>query len=116
MNRMLRTNQAYKSAAGRVLINTQYSPDANGYSFIGSVPDGSSVLYRADGYCEAAQYRITGPWLDDSAIYQPILPDAPTILGERYADILDLKKKHPGKYAARIQIVNGVPVLGLEAP
>lgn len=99
------------------MINTQYEPDNNGYSFIGRVPDGSSVLYKADGYCEAEQYRITGPWVSDDTSYQPIVQGgAPVILGERFMDILDAKKKYPGKYIAKLEWTDGVPTLSVEVP
>lgn len=112
---MLKVGESYKSQAGRVRINNQFAPDANNYSFIGSVPGGASVLYKADGYCEPEEYRIVGPWIEDGVIYQPI-DTAPTVLGERYMDLDKLKQVHPGKYIAKLQLVNGVPTLSVEAP
>lgn len=115
MNRMLKVGESYKSTAGRVNINNQMAPDVNGYSFIGSVPGGSSVLYRADGYCVAEQYRITGPWISDDVVYMPIIR-SPSIIGERFADLTALRKAHPGKWALSLQFVDNVPQVGVEAP
>lgn len=108
---MLKVGESYKSQSGRVKINNQFAPDANDYSFIGSVPGGASVLYKADGYCESEQYRIIGPWISDDVIYQPIDVRGPTILGERYADLDKLTQAHPNKPVVKIQLVNGAPTV-----
>lgn len=115
MRRMLKVSESYKSQAGRVNIINQMAPDVNGYSFIGSVPGGSSVLYKADGYCEAEQYRITGPWISDDVVYLPIIR-SPSVIGERFADLTALRKAHPGKWALRLQFVDDEPEVGVEAP
>lgn len=113
---MLKVDKAYKSQAGRVLIHNQMAPDAEGYSFIGRVPNGSSVFYKADGYTQQEEYRITGPWISDGVVYQPIFTDTPAVIGERFMDLLDAKRAYPGKYLSKLEMVDGVPTLSTEAP
>lgn len=110
----LERDKTYRTATGgKVVIVATIPPDGNGCSYVGTLPGNGSVMYRPNGACpENANHTITGPWVEDQTLYQPMKvreDGSGIVIGALYADIDKLKAEHPDcEQIARVTTENGV--------
>lgn len=113
----LERDKTYRTAEDcKVVIVATMPPDANGCAFVGTLDSNGSVLYKADGTCPAnSDHNITGPWVEDSVLYQPMKvreDGSGIVIGSLYADIDKLKAEHPScTQIAKVATEDGVITL-----